>query len=81
MLEKENLLPAVFFILSKQRINELAEGLFALDLTVSKEKGSIRDFITKCVGRLKGTDRDLPQIVFLKELMIRGKGYLISYRT
>ena len=72
MLERENLLPCVIFILSKARINELAEGLTALDLTINKEKGLIREFITKCVGRLKGTDRDLPQIVFLKELMIRG---------
>ena len=73
MLERENLLPCVIFILSKNRINELAEGLHALDLTINKEKGQIRDFITKCVGRLKGSDRDLPQIVFLKELIIRGK--------
>ncbi|KAL5266555.1 hypothetical protein ACHWQZ_G003808 [Mnemiopsis leidyi] len=72
MLERENLLPCVIFILSKNRINELAEGLHALDLTINKEKGQIREFITKCVGRLKGSDRDLPQIVFLKELMIRG---------
>jgi antiviral helicase SKI2 len=72
MLERQNLLPCVIFILSKARINELAEGLNALDLTINKEKGLIREFITKCVGRLRGSDRDLPQIVFLKELMIRG---------
>ena len=38
------------------------------------EKGDIHHFIAKCVARLKGPDRKLPQVVSLTELLKRGIG-------
>ena len=41
MLEKKDKLPVVMFILSKARINKLAQNLKSLNLTTAKEKGRI----------------------------------------
>ena len=48
--------------------------LTSLDLTTAVEKGDIHHFIGKCVARLKGPDRRLPQVLQLTELLKQGIG-------
>lgn len=52
----------VGFIFSRKRCDETAELLVSVDLTTAKEKSEIHYFFTKCIERLKGSDRLLPQV-------------------
>ena len=62
MLRKKEKLPVVAFTFSRKRCDENADQLSSLDLTTSTEKSSIHVFTQKCVSRLKGSDRKLPQV-------------------
>ena len=73
-LSRKDKLPVVAFTLSRNRCDQNANLLTSLDLTSSIEKGDIHHFINKCVARLKGTDRKLPQVLQLTELLKRGIG-------
>ena len=46
----------------------------SLDLTTASEKSDVHHFINNCVKKLKGTDRELPQVLQLTELLKRGIG-------
>nr|XP_006817545.1 PREDICTED: helicase SKI2W-like [Saccoglossus kowalevskii] len=74
MLRKSDGLPVVAFTFSKRKCDENASQLTSLDLTTSSEKNDIHIFIQKCVQRLKGTDRQLPQVRHMQELLKRGVG-------
>lgn len=60
--------PALMWVLivlvlnSKKRIEENAGHLTSVDLTSSTEKSKIHIFIKKSIDRLKGTDKNLPQV-------------------
>jgi len=73
-LQRQDKLPVVAFTLSRARCDTNANSLTSLDLTTNVEKGDIHHFIAKCVARLKGPDRKLPQVVSLTELLKRGIG-------
>uniref|UniRef100_A0A6A7FXB5 Helicase SKI2W-like n=1 Tax=Hirondellea gigas TaxID=1518452 RepID=A0A6A7FXB5_9CRUS len=73
-LGKNNLLPVVAFTLSKKRCDSNASNLLSQDLTTKAEKGEIESFIRKCLDRLHGTDKCLPQVVRLRELLRNGIG-------
>lgn len=73
-LSKRELLPVVAFTLSKKRCDVNASQLESQDLTTQKEKGEIHSFIKKCIDRLQGTDRELPQVVHMKQLLTKGIG-------
>ncbi len=45
------------------RCDQNADLLTSLDLTTSMEKSDVHHFIGKCVQRLKGSDRRLPQVM------------------
>ena len=64
----------VVFVFSKKRIDQLAEMLSSLDLTTAAEKSETHLFIERCIARLKGSDRRLPQILRLREMLKRGVG-------
>lgn len=64
MLRKKEKLPVVAFTFSRKRCDDNADQLSNLDLTTSTEKSLIHVFIQKCVARLKGSDRNLPQVRF-----------------
>ena len=64
----------VAFTLSRNRCDQNAAVLTSLDLTTSMEKSDIHHFIHKCMQRLKGSDRKLPQVLQLTELLKRGIG-------
>ncbi|KAK4785496.1 hypothetical protein SAY86_002185 [Trapa natans] len=73
-LAKKSLLPVVIFSFSKNRCDKSADNLSTTDLTSSSEKSEIRVFCDKAFSRLKGSDRNLPQILRIQSLLRRGIG-------
>ncbi|PIN04704.1 Cytoplasmic exosomal RNA helicase SKI2, DEAD-box superfamily [Handroanthus impetiginosus] len=73
-LSKKSLLPVVIFCFSKNRCDKSADNLPGTDLTTSSEKSEIRVFCDKAFSRLKGSDRNLPQVVRVQALLRRGIG-------
>lgn len=74
MLRRKEKLPAVAFTFSRKKIDGNAATLTTIDLTSSSEKNEIHIFYQKCISRLKGTDRKLPQVQQMQELLKRGVG-------
>lgn len=58
--QKENLLPCVFFIFSKNKIMEIAKGLLNLNLTTKIEESRIVKYFDKSIRKLKPQDQILP---------------------
>uniref|UniRef100_A0A452I1T3 Uncharacterized protein n=1 Tax=Gopherus agassizii TaxID=38772 RepID=A0A452I1T3_9SAUR len=73
-LRKRDQLPVVAFTFSRARCDDNASALTTLDLTTSTEKSQIHLFFQKCLSRLKGSDRQLPQVLHMVELLKRGIG-------
>nr|XP_053635360.1 SKI2 subunit of superkiller complex protein-like [Cherax quadricarinatus] len=73
-LSRRDLLPIVAFTLSKKRCDSNATQLMSQDLTTNREKGEIHSFIKKCVDRLQGTDKELPQVIYMRNLLLKGIG-------
>ena len=73
-LSRNDLLPVVAFTLSKKRCDSNASNLVSQDLTTKVEKGEIENFIHKCLDRLKGTDKLLPQVLHMRDLLRNGIG-------
>ncbi|KAE8705638.1 Helicase SKI2W [Hibiscus syriacus] len=73
-LSKNSLLPAVIFGFSKNQCDKSANSITGTDLTSSSEKSEIRVFCDKAFSRLKGSDRNLPQVVRVQGLLCRGIG-------
>ncbi|KAM3729183.1 SKI2 subunit of superkiller complex protein [Dirofilaria immitis] len=71
-LRMQKLLPAIVFVFSRRRCDDNAYLLRSVDLTTEKEKSSIHHFFSKCITRLKGSDKHLPQIIQMKELCKHG---------
>ncbi|CAL1541570.1 unnamed protein product [Lymnaea stagnalis] len=74
MLKKKEKLPAVAFTFSKKKIEENSANLQNVDLTTATEKSEIHVFFHKCISKLKGSDRELPQVKQLADLLKRGLG-------
>jgi antiviral helicase SKI2 len=72
MLKLKGLLPVVIFTFSKRRCEEYASGLTKTDLCTSIEKSEIHVFIERSLVRLRGTDKLLPQILRMRDLLSRG---------
>ncbi|CAM8958449.1 unnamed protein product [Rhodiola kirilowii] len=73
-LSKKSLLPVIIFCFSKNRCDKSADNLTTTDLTSSSEKSEIRIFCDKAFSRLKGSDKNLPQVVRVQRLLHRGIG-------
>ncbi|XP_060530075.1 superkiller complex protein 2 isoform X2 [Cylas formicarius] len=73
-LRKNDLLPVVAFIFSRQKCDRNAEVLSNLDLTTQKEKSQITIFFNKCLRCLKEPDQKIPQIVKMQDILNRGIG-------
>lgn len=71
-LRKQDLLPAVIFVFSKKRCEEYAETLSGFNFSTAKESSEIHMFIDKAISRLKKEDRELPQILRMREMLKRG---------
>ncbi|KAH9503389.1 Helicase SKI2W [Bulinus truncatus] len=74
MLKKKEILPTVAFTFSKKKIEEISGNLQNVDLTSSSEKSQIHIFFQKSISLLKGTDKELPQVLQLADLLKRGIG-------
>ncbi|KAG7225447.1 hypothetical protein INR49_027441 [Caranx melampygus] len=61
--------PVVAFTFSRTRCDENARSLDSMDLTSSIEKAEIHSFFQKSLSRLRGGDRQLPQ---MRDLLKRG---------
>lgn len=71
-MKLNNLLPAVIFVFSKKKCEMYADSLHGVDFCTAKEKSEIHMFIDRAVGRLKKEDRELPQIIKIREMLSRG---------
>ncbi|KAG9011591.1 hypothetical protein FRB93_002652 [Tulasnella sp. JGI-2019a] len=71
-LKKQQLLPVVVFTFSKKRCEEQAATLINLDLATAAEKSEVHITIERGLSRLKGTDKKLPQIARMADLLGRG---------
>ncbi|KAJ6520244.1 ATP-dependent RNA helicase [Mycena sanguinolenta] len=74
LLRKKELLPVVVFTFSKKRCEENAATLTNADLCTSVEKSEVHVAIEKALSRLKGSDKKLPQIGKIRDLLGRGIG-------
>ncbi|KIM88714.1 hypothetical protein PILCRDRAFT_2912 [Piloderma croceum F 1598] len=73
-LRKKSLLPVVVFTFSKKRCEENAATLTNSDLCTSVEKSEVHVAVEKALSRLKGSDKKLPQIGRMRDLLSRGIG-------
>lgn len=73
-LRTQNMLPVVVFMLSRKRCDMSAVLLRNVDLTTETEKHTIRTFFQNNIRHLKGTDRQLPQVLMMQELLETGIG-------
>ncbi|RDB28581.1 hypothetical protein Hypma_015957 [Hypsizygus marmoreus] len=73
-LKKKALLPVVVFTFSKKKCEENAATLVNADLCTSVEKSEVHVAIEKALSRLKGSDKKLPQIGRMRDLLSRGIG-------
>ncbi|KAJ7597378.1 antiviral helicase [Mycena floridula] len=73
-LKKKSLLPVVVFTFSKRRCEENASTLTNADLCTAVEKSEVHVAIEKALSRLKGSDKKLPQIGRMRDLLGRGIG-------
>ncbi|ODQ80470.1 hypothetical protein BABINDRAFT_60276 [Babjeviella inositovora NRRL Y-12698] len=71
-LRGNNLLPAVIFVFSKKRCEDYVDTLSSVDFLNAREKSEIHMFIDKAASRLKKEDRELPQILKVREFLGRG---------
>jgi antiviral helicase SKI2 len=67
------LLPVIIFTFSKKKCEEYAGSLSNIDLTSgASEKSAVHLFIEKSLSCLKGSDKELPQIQRMRDLLSRG---------
>ncbi|XP_022602920.1 helicase SKI2W [Seriola dumerili] len=71
-LSQRHQTPVVAFTFSRTRCDENARSLESMDLTSSIEKAEIHSFFQKSLSRLRGGDRQLPQILQMRDLLKRG---------
>ncbi|KAM8885057.1 superkiller complex protein 2 [Synchiropus picturatus] len=71
-LSKQHMTPVIAFIFSRSRCDDNAAGLNALDLTTSTEKSKIHSFFKKSLSCLQAGDQQLPQILRVKDYLVRG---------
>ncbi|GAA5893928.1 hypothetical protein JCM8208_001280 [Rhodotorula glutinis] len=74
LLRKKELLPVVVFTFSKKRCEEYAGSMPNTDLCTAAEKSEVHIVIERSLTRLKGSDKDLPQIKNMRTLLSRGIG-------
>ncbi|XP_041428816.1 helicase SKI2W [Xenopus laevis] len=73
-LKMREALPVVVFTFSRTRCEQNATALSTVDLCTTAEKSEVQTYYTKCLSRLRGGDRQLPQILHMLDLLKRGIG-------
>jgi antiviral helicase SKI2 len=74
MLQEKKLQPCVVFTFSKKRCETNADSIMSVDMLEAEQKGLVHKFIDQSVARLKGSDRKLPQIARMRDMLKRGIG-------
>ncbi|KAI9188040.1 Antiviral helicase ski2 [Blastocladiella emersonii ATCC 22665] len=72
VLQKKDLLPVTTFVFSKKKCDEYADCLNSLDLLTASEKSEVHVFLERSLCRLRPEDRELPQLVRMREMLRRG---------
>lgn len=62
MLKKREQLPVVAFTLSKKKCDANADMVRNISMVTMSEQSHIVTFFNKSMAKLKGTDRELPQV-------------------
>ncbi|KAM4018920.1 superkiller complex protein 2 [Anomaloglossus baeobatrachus] len=73
-LRQRDALPVVVFTFSRSRCEQNAGALTTVDLCTASEKSEIQTYYNKCLSRLRGGDRQLPQVLHMLDLLKRGIG-------
>ncbi|KAK2701749.1 hypothetical protein QYM36_019609, partial [Artemia franciscana] len=73
-LRSKDKLPVICFTLSRSKCDSNANLLASVDLTTAKEKDAIAQFLHICLDKLKGSDKNLPQVIQMSSLLNRGIG-------
>ena len=68
------MLPVVVFTLSRKRCDMNAVTFRNLDLKTAREKHQVHVFFQHNIKHLKGSDRELPQVLMMQELLEKGVG-------
>ncbi|OQS03546.1 DEAD/DEAH box RNA helicase, partial [Thraustotheca clavata] len=74
LLQDKELLPVVVFAFSKRLCEESANRLAGMDLSSSSERSEIHLFCQASISRLQGLDQHLPQVLQVREMLLRGIG-------
>jgi antiviral helicase SKI2 len=62
------------FSFSRRKCEEISQSLSKVDLSTKTEKSQIRVFYNSSISRLKGSDKELPQVKNILDLLERGIG-------
>ncbi|XP_063794195.1 superkiller complex protein 2 [Pseudophryne corroboree] len=73
-LRQRDALPVVVFTFSRSRCEQNASALTTVDLCTAAERSEVQTYYTKCLSRLRGGDRQLPQVLHMLDLLKRGIG-------
>lgn len=73
-LEKRTMLPVVVFTFSKRLCEDCAFRLSSVDLSSDLERKEIKLFVHRSIKRLQGSDQELPQVLAVKDRLMRGIG-------
>ncbi|XP_068106450.1 superkiller complex protein 2 [Hyperolius riggenbachi] len=73
-LRHRDALPVVIFTFSRTRCEQNASALTTVDLCTASERSEVQTYYTKCLSRLRGSDRQLPQVLHMLDLLKRGIG-------
>ncbi|ODV91202.1 hypothetical protein CANCADRAFT_16251, partial [Tortispora caseinolytica NRRL Y-17796] len=71
-LEKSNLFPAVVFMFSRKKCEQVAGYFSGFNFCTKSEQAVIRRYVDQSLARLRVEDRDLPQISRMTDLLLRG---------
>eukprot|EP01133_Synstelium_polycarpum_P006687 gene6687-7776_t len=75
MLKDKNMLPVIVFSFSKNKCQEYAFSLGShLALTTTGERSQIKVFVEESLARLQPDDKQLPQILQMRDFLERGIG-------
>ncbi|XP_075042652.1 superkiller complex protein 2 [Mixophyes fleayi] len=73
-LRQRDALPVVVFTFSRSRCEQNASSLTTVDLCTAAERSEVQTYYNKCLSRLRGGDRQLPQVLHMLDLLKRGIG-------
>ncbi|ETV90481.1 hypothetical protein, variant 1 [Aphanomyces invadans] len=74
LLQEKTLLPVVVFAFSKRLCEESANRLAGMDLSSASERSEIHVFCAASIRRLQGSDQKLPQVLQVRDMLVRGIG-------